>query len=281
MVVAQQEIEQAKALAREGNSQAAISLLSKLIQVEAGNADAWLALAQVVEEPDRIEFCLQKVLNLDAGNPTALDMLSETKGGALLVGSVSGLSSGGDKPEEESTGPASAAAYEAQPGTRAGAAHGARQEIEPDSDQGVPDAHEQDKAILAPDPALSANEAGAATPVAEPEIAERAAQSEVLPEFNDRAAPSEAAPEIGESASLEVVPEDADRAAELEAAPNTDDRAAQPEAALKTEDELAPGTKPRFSFGRTDLILIGLTVLAGLVLCSLVGAEIVRNLFSF
>ncbi|MCH7605642.1 MAG: tetratricopeptide repeat protein, partial [Chloroflexi bacterium] len=70
MVVAQQEIEQAKTLAREGNSQAAITVLSKLIQVEAGNAEAWLALAQVVEEPDRIEFCLQKVLKLDAGNPT-------------------------------------------------------------------------------------------------------------------------------------------------------------------------------------------------------------------
>ncbi|TDI85342.1 MAG: tetratricopeptide repeat protein, partial [Chloroflexi bacterium] len=54
MAVAQQEIEQAQALARQGNSPAAITLLSKLIQVEAGNAQAWLALAQVVEEPDRI-----------------------------------------------------------------------------------------------------------------------------------------------------------------------------------------------------------------------------------
>ena len=83
MVVAQQEIEQAKALARQGNSQAAIALLSKLIRREASNVEAWLALADVVEEPDRVGFCLQKVLNLDPGNATALEKLSKMKGGSL------------------------------------------------------------------------------------------------------------------------------------------------------------------------------------------------------
>ena len=227
MAVAQQEIEQAQALARQGNSPAAITLLSKLIQVEAGNAQAWLALAQLVEEPDRIEFCLQKVLKLEPGNSIALDMLSETKGGSLSVGSVSGLNSAGHKPEEKSTDPA--AAREVQSDTRAGADYqGAPAEVEPADIQGAPDAPAHEDGVLAPSPPPTADDA-------EPEM--------------DRAA--------------------------LE----TDERAAQPEAALDTQDKRTDGTKPRRSFGRMDLILIGLTVLAGLVLCSLVGVAIIRNLF--
>lgn len=231
MVGAQQEIEQAKTLAREGNSQGAITVLSKLIQVEAGNAEAWLALAQVVEEPDRIEFCLQKVLKLDAGNPTALDMLSETKGGSLSVGSVSGLGSGADKLEEKLIAPAARAAPKTHRDSTAGAEyHGAPAEDKPDNIQGLPDAPVEEEGISAPDPASNA------------EDAER----------------------VMDRAALEI-----------------DERAAQPEAALGAQDESAQRTRPRWSFGRTDLILVGLTVLAGLVLCGLVGAAIVRNLASF
>lgn len=227
MAVAQQGIEQAKALARQGNSRAAITLLSKLIQVDAGNAEAWLALAQVVEEPDRIEFCLQKVLKLAPGNATALEMLSKTKGGSLSVGSVSGLSSGGDKPEEEPIAPPAGAAHATQLDSIAGAVQGAPEHIEPDSGPGVPDARVPDEAMREKAPG----------------IALRAAQPEAVVEIAERAA--------------------------------------QPEAEPNPQDELAQGVKPRFSFGRTDQILIGLTVLAGLILCSLVGAAVARSFSLF
>lgn len=215
MAVAQQGIEQAKALAREGKSQAAVALLSKLIQVDAGNAEAWLALAQVVEEPDRIDLCLQKVLKLDPGNSTALDMLSKTKGGSLSVGSVGGLSSGRGRPEQESTAPVAEAAHTTPPESDAGVQFpDTPEQVELDRAQGTPEAGESEEK------------------------------------------PGGQAPEGAE-------------------------QAAQPEAAPGPQAELAEGTKPRWSFGRTDLILIGLTVLAGLTLCGLVGVAVVRNFSLF
>ena len=91
MAVAQQEIEQATALAQQGESEAAVALLSQLIQRDASNVAAWLALSDVVDDPERAEYCLQKVLNLDPGNSAALERLSESKGGSLSVGSVGGF----------------------------------------------------------------------------------------------------------------------------------------------------------------------------------------------
>jgi len=86
MAVAQQELEQAKVLAEQGKSEAAVALLSQLIQRDASNVGAWLALSDVVDDPERAEYCLQKVLSLDPGNATALEKLSNSKGGSLSVG---------------------------------------------------------------------------------------------------------------------------------------------------------------------------------------------------
>ena len=204
MVVAQQEIEQAKALARQGNSQAAVAVLSKLIQREANNVEAWLALADVVEEPDRVEFCLQKVLELEPGNASALDKLSRLKGGR------DSFSLSGDKPREESFNTARQRDPVAEHGHR-----GASEEIESDSQ---PDASKQD-------------------------YANRVRSRETAAEPRRQAA-----------SSLAV---------------------------LLAQDLLAKGVKLLSSFGRTDLILIGLTMFVGLVLCGLVGAAVIgKSLFS-
>ena len=212
MAVAQQEIEQAKALARQGNSQAAITLLSRLIQVDASNVQAWLALADVVEEPEAVEFCLQKVLNLDPGNATALEKLSKMKGGS---DSMSGLNFGGDKPGEESV---EGAARIAQQDPLAGDEyHVASAAVEPEASQILHDAPEQDRVIPAPG--------------------------------------------YGAAAENRV----------------TADLGILLEAAATASGEFAQGIKSRSSFGRTDLILIGLTVLAGLVVFRLVGAAVVSN----
>ena len=212
MVVAQQEIEQAKALARQGNSQAAIALLSKLIRRNASDVEAWLALADVVEEPDRVEFCLQKVQNLDPGNAAALEKLSRLKGGK------GDFNLGGEVPREESINAAQQRDPAAEHGHR-----GAPEEIESASQ---PDAFNQDYA--------------------------------------------------NRVQSLETSAEPAKQTA---AGPRT--QAVSRSAALLAQNLLAQGGKLLSSFGRTDLILIGLTLFAGLVLFSLVGAAVIgKSLFS-
>ena len=209
MVVAQQEIEQARALARQGNSQAAIALLSKLIQRDAGNVEAWLALAVVVEEPDRVEFCLQKVLNLDPGNAAAIETLSRLERGR------GSFSLSGDKPREKSIDAAQQRDPAAERGHR-----GAPEEIESDSQ---PAASKQDHANR-----VRSHETSA--PPARRAAAEPRRQTVA---------------------------------------------AASPSATPSVQGLLAQGGKLLSSFSRTDLILIGLTVFAGLMLCGLVGAAVI------
>ncbi len=219
MAVAQKEIEQAKAFARQDNSQAAIALLGKLIQRDAGNVEAWLALADVVEEPDRVEFCLQKVLNLDPGNATALEKLSNREGASLSVGSLGGPGAVGQ-----------ASARPAQPEDTGEALEGAA----PSPRTNQEDVADKESAA---DRAAARGGSAAATNTAED-------------------------PRIPEVASQTAVPR-ADRASEQTA---QNEIIAQVVAALGFLSSL----------GRTDLILIGLTALAGLVFCGLVGTALLR-----
>ena len=206
MAVAQQELEQAKVLAEQGKSEAAVALLSQLIQRDASNVGAWLALSDVVDDPERAEYCLQKVLSLDPGNATALEKLSNSKGGSLSVGVVGGLNQVERDPAPGQT------------------AHNS------DSDQ-----------MERPDPIPQA-------PADPPEQAEEVPAHAVLAE-----ATVGDAPEPGGS-----------QANEAQFAP-----------AAATSEATAQEPAKRSSASRTDLILIGLTVLAGIVLCALVSAALI------
>ncbi len=247
MAVAQQEIEQARALAQQGNSEAAVALLSQLIQRDTSNVAAWLELSDVVDDPERAEYCLQKVLNLDPGNAAALEKLSETKGGSISVGSVGGLnhsdSPSGDDPVPVTQGEAPQAA----------------ESDETDGPEPVPeiseafseglDSHDE---LPAPENLASASGMDAAEPE-EPQ--ENATHLEA----------STSAPEILAEAS------NAD-ALEPEGSPYCE---AQLESAAAAQDAPAQAPEGRSSVSRTDLILIGLTVLAGIVLCALVSAALI------
>jgi tetratricopeptide (TPR) repeat protein len=263
MAVAQQEIEQATALAQQGNSEAAVALLSQLIQRDASNPSAWLALAEVVDDPERAEYCLQKVLSLDPGNAVALEKLSKTKGGSLSVGSVGGLN-----PSDSSSAhdPAPAAVSEG------------RQDVDSaDADLSEPvpqifsEAPKQDELHAMENPA----EASGLDATKPEESQEKLTEPEAL-----TAAPTsqEDIPENVDSFEYEVAtPESLAQTSNTDAveAEGFQDSEAQLDAAVVSPDEPSSGAAGRSSVGRTDLILIGLTVLAGIVLCALVSAALI------
>jgi tetratricopeptide (TPR) repeat protein len=275
MAVAQQEIEQARALAQQGKTEAAVALLSQVIQRDASNVAAWLELSDVVDDPERAEYCLQKVLNLDPGNAAALEKLSETKGGSLSLGSVGGLnhsdSPSGDYPAPAAQGEAPQAAEIDRP------------EPVPEFPQGFSVEPERQDELPAPENLANASGMDTAEPeesqedmalheaaATVPEILTEASNADALdPEGSqDSEAQHEAAapaPEILAEAS------NAD-AVETEESPHSE---AQYEAAAGASDEPAQVPVGRSSVGRTDLILIGLTVLAGIVLCALVSATLI------
>jgi tetratricopeptide (TPR) repeat protein len=246
MEVAQQEIERATALAQQGNTEAAVTLLSQLIQRDTSNVAAWLALSNAVDDPERAEYCLQKVLNLDPDNAVALEMLSKTKGGSLSVGSVGGLSHG-EAPAGEDVAPvAQSEAPRAAVGDNAD-----RPEPVPEIPQVSSGEPEQQDELRAPE---------GLTEVPSGEAAEAEESQEDAIQYEAAAPASEI---IAEASSTDSV--------ELE---GTQDSDAHLEAAA-AKDEPAQGSAERSSIGRTDLILIGLTVLAGIVLCALVSATLI------
>ena len=247
MAVAQQEIEQATALAQQGNSEAAVALLSQLIQRDASNVAAWLALSDVVDDPERAEYCLQKVLNLDPGNSAAQERLSQSKGGSLSVGSV-----GGFNQRKSSAGADEATAAQSEAPRAAEKFESDRPEPVPEIPQALSEEpEEQDELTSAKD------------------LSDNSSKDEADPgEFQESVDPLEAAAPAPENMA-EAAYTDAEEpggSPEGEAQQNT--TAAAPAVA----DQVPAG---RSSIGRTDLILIGLTVLAGVVLCALVSAALI------
>jgi len=240
MAVAEQELEQAKVLAEQGKSEAAVALLSQLIQRDASNVGAWLALSDVVDDPERAEYCLQKVLTLDPGNATALEKLSSPKGGSLSVGAMGGLDQAERSIEDD---PA--------------AAQGSH-----DSDI---DQMERPEPILQTpaDPPAQHEEVPAPEVLAEAAFGD-AAEPEGAQDREAELEPASPTPEIPAEASVgDAVELDGAQGNEAQFAP----AAAAPEA-------IAQEPAKRSSASRTDLILIGLTVLAGIVLCALVSAAL-------
>lgn len=244
MAVAQQEVEQAKVLAQEGKAEAAVALLSQLIQRDASNIGAWLALSDVVDDPERAEYCLQKVLTLDPGNATALEKLSSSKGGSLSVGALGGLNQV-ERPIEDDPEPAQSS-------------H--------DSDSGQMEHPEPESFI--PQATADPPEQPEEVPVPE-ELAEAPIEETAEPDrFQDSEAQLEAAPPAPEIPTEAI---DGD-AVELDGALANE---AQFAPAAAAPEAVAQEPAKRSSVSRTDLILIGLTVLAGIVLCALVSAALI------
>jgi hypothetical protein len=76
---AQSKIDEAKAAAQEGNPRLAQTILKNVIQNDPQNPGAWLVLADVVENPEHAEQCLERVLKLDPGNEKARQKLARLK----------------------------------------------------------------------------------------------------------------------------------------------------------------------------------------------------------
>ena len=244
MAVAQQEVEQAKVLAQEGKAKAAVALLSQLIQRDASNVGAWLALSDVVDDPERAEYCLQKVLTLDPGNATALEKLSSSKGGSLSVGALGGLNQV-ERPIQDDPTPAQSS-HDSDSGQMK------RPEPESSIPQATADPPEQPEEVPVPE-----------------ELAEAPIEETAEPDrFQDSEAQLEAAPPAPEIPTEafdgDAVEHDGALANEAQFAP-----------AAAASEEVPQEPVKRSSVSRTDLILIGLTVLVGIVLCALVSAALI------
>ena len=79
-----QKLEQAVDYYRSGEKQKARIILAKLVTSEPENASAWFGLALCVDEPERREYCLRRVLELDPEHRMAKRIL--TKRTRLLSG---------------------------------------------------------------------------------------------------------------------------------------------------------------------------------------------------
>lgn len=72
-------VEQALIKAKQGDRIAAQEILARALKLDAKNAKAWYLLSQVVEMPDRKEFCLKKVLEIQPDNHQALEKLNSIR----------------------------------------------------------------------------------------------------------------------------------------------------------------------------------------------------------
>ncbi len=268
MAVAQQEVEQAKVLAQEGKAEAAVALLSQLIQRDASNVGAWLALSDVVDDPERAEYCLQKVLTLDPGNATALEKLSSSKGGSLSVGALGGLNQV-ERPIEDDPEPAQSS-HDSDSGQME------RPEPDPINLQAPADSPEQPEEVPAPEVIAeglvgdAAEHQGAQDSEAQLEVAPPALE---LPAEAPVGEPGETDRPQDSEAQLEAAtPVPVEDAVELDEALANE---AQFASAAAAPEAVAQEPAKRSSVSRTDLILIGLTVLVGIVLCALVSAALI------
>jgi tetratricopeptide (TPR) repeat protein len=73
----QQAILQAKKSADDNDYAAAQKILKEVISQDPKNVDAWLTLAEVVQNPEVAEKCLQRVLQIDPGNQAAQQRLQK------------------------------------------------------------------------------------------------------------------------------------------------------------------------------------------------------------
>jgi len=75
-------LQQAVAAAQAGDAAGARRILSELVRQHPREARAWYLLSQVVEQPERAEYCLKKVLEIDPQNAKARQRLETLKTGS-------------------------------------------------------------------------------------------------------------------------------------------------------------------------------------------------------
>ncbi|RPI84923.1 MAG: hypothetical protein EHM41_12130 [Chloroflexi bacterium] len=73
-------IEQAVRHIELGNKVAAMSLLAQVLKDEPENDEAWAWMAEVVDDPQKKEMCLEKALRINPANQEALEALSKING---------------------------------------------------------------------------------------------------------------------------------------------------------------------------------------------------------
>lgn len=76
----QEQLSRAISEIQAGRIDKARAILARLVQHDPTNPDAWLVLSACLEDREKKEFCLNKVLSLDPGNPDALQELAELNG---------------------------------------------------------------------------------------------------------------------------------------------------------------------------------------------------------
>jgi hypothetical protein len=72
-------IQQAITQGKAGNKPEAIKILAQVVKQEPTNARAWYLLSQVVETKEQIEYCLNKVLEIDPINQQAINRLNSIR----------------------------------------------------------------------------------------------------------------------------------------------------------------------------------------------------------
>ena len=80
-----QRIQQAIHLAKSGQREAARTLIASFIKENPESASAWYLLAPLVENPEQKIYCLEKVLEIEPGNPLAEKRLEEAKHPSSLI----------------------------------------------------------------------------------------------------------------------------------------------------------------------------------------------------
>jgi hypothetical protein len=76
-----QALNQVKIMLEEGNTQEAIILLKDIIKQDTGSVEAWLLMAQLVDEPQQQKDYLKQALSLDPNNKEALNHLLKLNAG--------------------------------------------------------------------------------------------------------------------------------------------------------------------------------------------------------
>lgn len=77
-------LQQSIQAARQGDREGAKKLLSSAVRQDPRNPRAWYLLSQVVDQPDQVKFCLNKVLEIDPQHPKAQQKLAALNTGAGL-----------------------------------------------------------------------------------------------------------------------------------------------------------------------------------------------------
>ena len=98
------QLDDASQALQSGNETEARSILRQILSEGHTDQEAWLMLAELVEQPDQKIFCLQQVLLLDAENQKARAWLEELQSQAAQPAQSEPLETSVSRPESVNTG---------------------------------------------------------------------------------------------------------------------------------------------------------------------------------